>query len=271
MKYCIVLAPRFFLSLLATGQLLAGVPSRSAAQEDQLSRLAARADALETQVNQLMSVIIPEVENALKTVVKSKAQSDSATIMLINRFNTLQNKIKILEDKAGYADSTNFEMIEQLMMIENKIVTLTQSFNDLYALRSGVIGSAKSERLGQDKFRREYVEALNLYQNGEYQKAIDSFSQLVRSNPEHDLADNSQYWLGECYYTSKNYKRAILEFEKIFKFSGEDKRDDALLKLGLSYLRIGNKERAGEEFQKILDHYPNSEYYQKAQQYLRQL
>ncbi|MFQ6673329.1 MAG: tol-pal system YbgF family protein, partial [Fidelibacterota bacterium] len=62
-----------------------------------------------------------------------------------------------------------------------------------------------------------------------------------------------------------------LEFQKVFQYSEKDKWDDAQLKLGLSYKSIGNRERAKDEFQKLLDHYPNSEYTQKAQQYLRQL
>jgi len=270
--------PLFIVSLIVAWNLIGAkmvsqrqqASTQAASQNEQLKKLTERVAALETQLTQLMGIIIPDVENALNTVVKSKAQSDSATILIINRINTIQNKIKMLEDKATYADSTNLEMLEQLLMIENKIVTLTRSFNELYTLRISTTGS-RGEKIGSDEFKREYVEALSHYQNGDFYKAIDGFSSLIKTNPRHELADNSQYWLGECYYTLKNYKRAILEFEKIFKFSNKDKWDDAQLKLGLCYLKIGNKGKARDEFQKLLDHYPDSEYYQKAQQYLRQL
>ena len=244
--------------------------TKKSSSNDQLKRLADRVQTMETQLNQLMGIILPDVENALSTMVKSKAQSDSITFLLINRINTIQNKMKILEDKVTFADSTNLEMLEQLLMIENKIVTLTRSFNELYALRAGKTESG-SERFDSDEFKRSYIEALSYYQNGDFQNAIDGFSRLSKSNPEHKLADNSQYWLGECYYTQKNYKRAVQEFEKIFRFPGKDKWDDAQLKLGLCYLKIGNAGKARDEFQKLLDHYPDSEYYQKAQHYLRQL
>lgn len=235
-----------------------------------MKKLTEKVNVLETQLNQLMGIIVPDVENALNTIVKSKAQSDSVTILLVNRINSLQNKIKMLEDKVAYADSSNFEMLEQLMMIENKIVTLTRSFNELYSLRSGQ-AEASEERISQDEFKRKYVDALSHYQNGDYQKAIDEFSKLAVQNPDHKLADNSQYWLGECFYTLKNYKRAIVEFGKVFNFSSQDKWDDAQLKLGLCFMKAGNKEQAKYEFQKLLNHYPDSEYYSKAEQYLRQL
>ncbi|MFQ6676394.1 MAG: tol-pal system YbgF family protein [Fidelibacterota bacterium] len=239
-------------------------------QDQQLSELNRKIDDLQKQVNQLATGVIPEMEKTLDTMVKSKAQSDSATIMVINRINTLQNKIKILEDKMAYADSANFEVLEQLMMIENKIVTLTRSFNELYGLRTGQ-APLKGAALSPDEYRNDYVRALNRYQNGEYEQAIRDFSRLIRVDPSHELADNSQYWIGECYYSLRNYKKAISEFEKVLQFTDDDKWDDAQLKLGLSYKRIGNREKAREEFQKLLDHFPSSEYTEKARQYLRQL
>jgi hypothetical protein len=113
--------------------LFIGIFSSQLIGQDDLTK---RVDALEAQINQLNSIIIPDVENALSTVVRAKSQSDSATIMLINRINSIQNKMKILEDKAAYSDSTNLEILEQLVMIENKIVSLARSFNELYSIKA---------------------------------------------------------------------------------------------------------------------------------------
>ncbi|MFQ6608900.1 MAG: tol-pal system protein YbgF, partial [Fidelibacterota bacterium] len=232
--------------------------------------LAKRVNALEAQMNQLNRIIIPDVENALSTVVQSKAQSDSATIMLINRINAVQNKIKILEDKAAYSDSTNLEILEQLVMIENKIVSLARSFNELYSMKT-TPEVYESPKLSSGEFKQRYVDALSKYQNGQYEDAIQGFSTLAYNQSDHPLADNSQYWLGECYYSLKNYKRAILEFEKVMQFSKSDKQDDSMLKLGLCFMKIGNNQRARAEFRDLLELFPNSEYSQRAQQYLRQL
>ena len=78
-----------------------------------------KVSTLETQVNQLLGIVIPDVENAMESMVRAKAQSDSTTILLINRINTIQNKIRTLESKAAYTDSINFPLLQQLMMIEN--------------------------------------------------------------------------------------------------------------------------------------------------------
>tara|TARA_A100001011_G_scaffold102316_2_gene107874 strand:+ start:67171 stop:67950 length:780 start_codon:yes stop_codon:yes gene_type:complete len=236
--------------------------SSSESEENRISNL-------ENQINQLMGIVIPDMQNAMQSMVKSKAQSDSTSILLINRINTLQNTIRILESKATYTDSINFQLLQQLMMIENKIITLTRSFNELYDLK--VEPESISSGKYNDDYKSNYIDALSFYNDGKYNEAIQSFASLVLNNPNHKLSDNSQFWLGESYYALKNYKRAIVEFEKVFQFTEEDKWDDAQLKLGICFQKIGNYSRARLEFEKLINHYPGSEYYKRAQQYLRQL
>ena len=90
-------------------------------------------------------------------------------------------------------------------------------------------------------------------------------------DPSNKLADNSQYWLAECYYSVKNYKRATLEFEKVFTFPGTDKDDDSQLKLALAYQSLGNLVKAREEYQRMIDYFPSSEYFSRAKESLKQL
>ena len=90
--------------------------------------------------------------------------------------------------------------------------------------------------------RRGLLCALLAYQTGQYRAAGNQFASLTRNGPEHDLADNSQYWLAECFYDLKNYRRAIAEFEKVYIYSSSDKKDDAQYKIALSYYNAGNQD-----------------------------
>ena len=47
---------------------------------------------------------------------------------------------------------------------------------------------------------------------------------------------------------------------KVFNYAGTDKDDDAQLKLGLAYQSMGSIEKAKEEFQRLIDYFPGSEY-----------
>jgi len=154
-------------------------------------------------------------------------------------------------------------------MIENKIVTLTNSFTEMYNLKNDKAGNKISANISPTEYKKIYIDALSSYQNGEFEKAIIGFAGLVMGDPMNDLADNSQYWLAECYYTMKNYKRAVIEFEKVFTFAGTDKDDDAQLKLGHCHRSMGNIDKALEEYQRLIDYFPGSEFFEKARESIK--
>ena len=265
--------PRIILFIFLA-QSIGTVQGQQADIKRELKRLNAkidrervRTDSLELQI----SILLPDLRNTLIATVDAKKQTDSVAILLINRINTLQNKIRMLEDKSIYTDSTNFEILAHLMMIENKIVTLTNSFTEMYSLRSEKLGGVIKTKISPAEYKRRYIEALSYYQNSDYNQGIKGFSELVLEDPSNKLADNSQYWLAECYYSTKNYKRAALEFEKVFTFPGTDKDDDSQLKLALAYQSLGNLVKAREEYQRMVDYFPSSEYYSRAKESLKQL
>lgn len=229
--------------------------------------LRARLVALERNLRNVTGVV-PELRASLESAVKAKAAMDSSELTLVNQLSLIINKIRLLEDKAAYIDSTNFEILSQLVLLENKIVSLTGSFSDIMAAREAE-SSPPSTALTDEEFRRRYIQALTAYQNGQYREAEDRFAELVSGRSQHELADNSQYWLAECFYATKNFKRAIAEFERVFNYPASDKGDDARYKIALSYWNVGSHDRARIEFQKLLDEYPDTDLGNKARRFLQ--
>ena len=121
------------------------------------------------------------------------------------------------------------------------------------------------------EYERKYQEAYDLFNAREYTAALQIFESLLASSVTHNLSDNAQYWIGECHYALRQYDKAIMDFEKVFTFPKSNKLDDAQFKLGLCYIRKGETEKAREEFQRLLDVYPNSEYLSRAQNHLNSL
>ena len=175
-----------------------------------------------------------------------------------------------LENQSRYMDSTALEIFNKLVLVENKIVTLTNSYSEMAKLKSDSPITAEP-KYNSAQYKQTYMESLGHFQNQEFDEAISGFKELVLSDATNDLADNSQYWLAECHYSQKNFKKAIAAFEKVFTYPATDKDDDAQLKIGLSYQSIGNIKKAREEFQRMLDYFPGSEYYPKAKEALKQL
>ncbi len=239
-----------------------------------VATLTAQNDSLKTRVGDLerafqsFASVVPDLRNALGETLRTKTVMDSAEMALVNQLSLVLNKISLLEDKAAYIDSTNFEILSQLVLVENKIVSLTNSFNDIMGARQP--GRVVAEnKLSDEEFRSRYIKALTAYQNGQYRQAREMFTVLIQQGGNHELADNSQYWLAESYYASRNFKRAISEFERVFSYRGTDKADHAQFKIGRSYWNAGDYATARSAMQKLLADYPESSLREEARRYLQ--
>ena len=200
-------------------------------------------------------------------VVLDGMQDGSFEKEVTNTLIKVQNKIHILEDRTFYTDSLYFEIVNDLVMIENKIESLISSYKEMTEI-SGKKKTRVIPKITDAEYQTKYIEALSNYQNAEWNLSLDGFKFLIQADRNHDLADNCQYWIGEVYYSLKDFKRSIKEFEKVFTFPGTNKSDDAQFKLGLCYVNIGQLDKAKQEFESLLEFYPNSEYYKRGQENL---
>ena len=105
---------------------------------------------------------------------------------------------------------------------------------------------------------QEYAAALATYRAREHGQAVLDFIDFIARYPTHALAGNAQYWIGEAYWAQRDYRQALVEFEKVFEH-GPAKAPDARLKIGLCYLRLGDVTRAQQAWQRVVNEYPKSE------------
>lgn len=95
---------------------------------------------------------------------------------------------------------------------------------------------------------------------GNYSLGIQGFEEYLASYPSSELADNAQYWIGECYYAQKDYFKAIEEFGKVLDlYPRGDKVPGAMVKLGLSYAEVGDRASAKKIFRQVIELYPHTD------------
>lgn len=116
-----------------------------------------------------------------------------------------------------------------------------------------------------------YDEALAHFDERRYGPAREAFRGIISASPNGDLADNAQYWLGECEYAEGNYTAALEGFKRVFNYEMTEKDDDAQLKLGYCYLRLNDLDSALIEFRRLTLDYPNSEYLPRAEEQIRRI
>lgn len=111
------------------------------------------------------------------------------------------------------------------------------------------------------------VEAMRLYhqsyqklREGKHSEAAEGFRSFLRQFSGHDLADNAQYWLGECFYDRKDFSVAVREFRRVIeRHPLGNKVPDALLKVGFSYLALGSIEVGRQTLEQVQRSYPRHE------------
>ncbi|MDX1570413.1 MAG: tol-pal system protein YbgF [Xanthomonadales bacterium] len=118
--------------------------------------------------------------------------------------------------------------------------------------------------------KQAYDEAFDSLKNGRYAEASRQFSSFVERYPSSEYADNAQYWLGESYYVTRNYRVALDTFQKLIsQFPDSAKVPDAQLKIGLSYYSMQNWEAAEQELERVVETYPGTTPARLAQNRLR--
>ena len=105
----------------------------------------------------------------------------------------------------------------------------------------------------------QYQAAFDLMRQTKYADAEKALSSFVDQYPDHPLAGNASYWLGETYYVRKDYKNAAQTFAATFKnYPDSGKAPDSLLKLGMSLAALGQTADSCKVFHELKTRYPKA-------------
>ncbi len=240
-----------------------------------------------SSLNQLENeTLLPEIdvvqvkeysEEALKL-----AQEAKIDVQMINtKLADIDQRLVVLSEEVS---SVSLAKIEEL---ENRLSLLIEAFKDLHEQmaaievlpqirvgkkkKTAVFSPSEAGALVTSSEYDHYQSALRTYDKHTYDKAREMFVDLLKKYPKGEYRDKAQYWIGECYYAKGDYANAIASFNKVFEYKRSSKADDAQLKLGLSYLRMGKNGMAADEFKRLINRYPGSEYVPRAEKYLSEI
>ena len=117
-----------------------------------------------------------------------------------------------------------------------------------------------------------YDVAFKSIRSGNYVEASREFRSFIQQYPNHPLAPNAWYWLGESYYATTNYSVALESFQQLLgQFPQSDKAPDALLKVGYSQLELNKNAAAKATLTQVTTKYPGSKAASLAKERLQRL
>jgi tol-pal system protein YbgF len=115
--------------------------------------------------------------------------------------------------------------------------------------RARRVGSAESA----------FAAGLSNFRKREYGQAVLDFLDVVTKHPKHELASTSQYWIGEAYYLQRDYRQALIEFERAAEWAApHPKAPDALLKAGLCHSQLRESTQAQQAWRRVVREFPES-------------
>jgi tol-pal system protein YbgF len=114
-----------------------------------------------------------------------------------------------------------------------------------------------------------YQSSLRMFNAGNYPSALAGFQRFFDGGPSADYRDNALYWIGECYYAIEAFWPALVSFQRVVdEYPDGNKVPDSLLKIGLTYERMNNRDSASEVLSVLVETYPLTEAARRASQRL---
>jgi len=106
-----------------------------------------------------------------------------------------------------------------------------------------------------------YRAAFAAWQRNDTDACIDQFRQFLQAHPTSIYADDSAYWMADCYFKKGDYKTAVLRFDDVVaRYPKGNKAADALYRHGESLVRLGPgySKAARRAFERVIEEYPDS-------------
>lgn len=110
------------------------------------------------------------------------------------------------------------------------------------------------------------------FSRGEYQLALEGSEVFLNAYPDHPLSEEVHFIRGECFIEQDKYFDSLKEFSIILKkYPHGNRVPAALLRMAVSYEKIGEEELAAGIARRLINEYPYSEEAAAAEEQFRKL
>jgi tol-pal system protein YbgF len=209
-----------------------------ATQDEYTKELMSTADKNTKTINE-NSARIADMENRLsqiQTELKGIQTGDNATV------REMKDNISFLND--------------QLARLDKSVTTTSRPAS----AQSSAPQAANAFRPSGFDVTTAYNAAMAEYQSRKYEAAIASFKEILTVAPTSSLADNAQYWIGECYYAMNNFDQALAAMTRVSAdFPKSNKLADASVKTAMINQRLGKNDIARDQFRTVVANFPGTD------------
>ncbi len=235
----LLLSVLLLVGCVATTKQVESLDARITVLNSRMDRVENRLGKLEKRVEQLS-----EAEKSDTAALRSDLADTNVAL------KQLEDDSRYLKGGIEQAEKGVSDLGDRMDQIETRLTALEQSIKGIQAKKPKKAINPQSL----------YDTALQLFRSGQYLDSLDAFRKFLKEFPDHTLAGNAQYWIGECLYAMGKKKEAILAFDKVVKgYPESPKIPSALLKEGLTFLSLGNRAVAKILLKRVVNDYPDTD------------
>jgi tol-pal system protein YbgF len=238
---------------------------------DQISALQKKTtelkDSTDTKIDTINSSqagIMVEIESLKKELRELAGRvEDNEHLIKYNLEKDLGEQGDVKTEVSRFAEK--IDRLEKMVNYHHKYLNLepfiyTDAVNDA-AIHTDVDEASGTQSVGVDKPKEVtlYESSLDMFNAEKYEQALSSFKSFLETYPKSNLADNAQFWIGECYMGLNQYEHAILEFNKVIKnYPNENKVPNAMFRQAVAMQKIGESTGAKIVLKNLIKMYPKS-------------
>ena len=223
--------------------------------ENQFQQLTNKFEEINFKLDKLSNRLSKvQADNQLRFQELESASSTGDETKKISKKNN-QNQSEILPGSSqpqdlgsiSYKDTATKETTQQTQSIDTTATIVTEAFQ------------SEEKILPKETPEKQYEFATSFLKVGDYSTAERAFREFVKTNPEHKLAGNAQYWYAETFRIRQLYTDAASAYlEGYQKYPKGEKAPVNLLKLGVSMVQIGEKDQGCKMINGVEKQYPNA-------------
>lgn len=184
---------------------------------------------------------------------------------LLYQLELLQQEVQslrgIVEEQQYQIKQMRDEQKDRYLDLDRRISALNSNAPNVPSTNGSSIAPIERPSVGQPgrqplgvNEKSAYQAAFDLIRNKRYDDAIAAFSTFVQDYPRGDYTGNAFYWLGEVQLVKANYQEALTAFGSLLdRYPNHRKVPDAKYKLGKVYRELGDKNKARQILQEVVN------------------
>lgn len=181
---------------------------------------------------------------------------------LANAINQIQEMVGTFQSLSGRIDQSLHDNDEQtkvladnqkrLDILEEKTGLLVKQLEELKV--AGLMTAALGKNL---KEFQDYEQGIAKINAEEYKDAATTLKQFLATYPKSSLAENAQFWIGQSFYSMRDFSASISEFQKVVgKYPNGGKVTAALLKQGYAFYEMQSFDESKAFLTKLAAKFP---------------